>query len=117
MFDTRQVLIGKGRYDKGALHRAIVVALQLQAVGRWDGRGRIVIHHPRDVHRRLQFSPRERYDAATNTNVHAAVHELEAGKDFEIRPLSLSACQRLYISEKAALSEHEIAQQQNTKTT
>jgi hypothetical protein len=114
MFDSRQVLIGKGRYDKGALHRAIVVALQLQAVGKWDGRGKIVIHYPREVHRRLQFSQRTRYDSKTNTNVHAAVHELEAGVDFEILPLSLSDCQRLYISEQAVLSEHELENHQTT---
>jgi len=117
MFDSGQVLIGSGSYDKGALHRAIAVAAQLHAAGKWDGRGRIAIHHPRELHRRLQFSPRERYDAATNTNVHVAVHELEAGKDFEIRPLSLGACQRLYISEQAALGEHEIAQRQQNTTT
>jgi hypothetical protein len=106
-----QVLIGKGRYDKGALHRAIAVAAQLRAVGKWDGRGRIVIHHPREVHRRLAGSPRERYDSETNTNVHKAVHELEEGKDFEILPLSLSDCQRLYISEQAALGERELENQ------
>jgi DnaJ-class molecular chaperone len=89
------------------LHRAIVVALQLRAVGKWDGRGRIAIHHPRELHRRLQFSPRERFDAATNTIVHAAVHELEAGEDFEIRPLSLDDCRRLGISEQAVLNKCE----------
>jgi hypothetical protein len=112
MFDSRQVLIGSGSCDKGALHRAIEVAAQLRAAGKWDGRGRIVIHHPRELHRRLQWSPRERYDSETNVKVHAAVHGLEEGKDFEIRPLSLSMCQSLYISEQAALSEHEIAQRQ-----
>jgi DnaJ-class molecular chaperone len=107
MFDSMQVLIGDGPRDKGVLHRAIVVAAQLHAASRWDGRGRIVIHHPREVHRRLQFSPRERYDAATNVNVHAAVHELEAGQDFEIRILSLSDCHRLGIPELAVLSKCE----------
>ena len=99
MFDTRQVIIGRGSGDKGALHRAIVVAAQLHAAGKWDGRGRIVVHHARDLHRRLQYSPRERYDRQTNTNVHAAVHELEAGEDFEVLPLSPDRCRRLGIPE------------------
>jgi hypothetical protein len=109
MFDSMQVTIGKGDQDKGALHRAIAVAAQLHAAGRWDGRGRIVVHHAREVHRRLQFSPRERYDAETNTNVHAAVHELEAGEDFEVRPLSLDVCRRLGISEDRHLPEADEA--------
>ena len=108
MFDTTQVIIGLGRRDKGALHRAIVVATQLHAAGKWDGRGRIAINHPRDVHRRLQFSPRERYDRQTNINVHTAVHELEAGKDFEIRPLSLNDCHRLGISKDRHLPEQAV---------
>ncbi|MAU00703.1 MAG: hypothetical protein KC449_22535 [Anaerolineales bacterium] len=53
-----QVKIGRGRSDTGAHHRAIEVARQLLAIGRWSDHLNtlIVIHDASDLHRQLQLS-------------------------------------------------------------
>jgi hypothetical protein len=81
-----QVKIGRGRSDTGAHHRAIEVARQLLAVGRWPDplNTLIVIHEACDRHRRLQQSGPGAYHADYNVVVYPAVYELEAGQDYEI---------------------------------
>lgn len=62
---NRQVKIGHGRGDTGAHHRAVEVARQLFAIGRWPNHLNtlIVIHQAYDLHRRLRLSGRGIYDA------------------------------------------------------
>jgi hypothetical protein len=85
-----QVKIGRGRSDTGAHHRAIEVVRQLLAIGRWPDHLNtfIVIHDAYDLHRRLQLSGPGTYQADRNVVVYPAVYELEAGRDYEIVPMS-----------------------------
>ncbi|MCI0578789.1 MAG: hypothetical protein L0332_13575 [Chloroflexi bacterium] len=87
-----QVKIKGGRSDTGAHHRAIDVARQLLAAGKWPDclNTLIVIHDPYDLHRRLQQSGPGAYHPDQNVTVYPAVHELEAGRDYEITPMSES---------------------------
>ena len=106
-FYTEQVTIGRGLHNVGAYHRAIAVANMLYAVWRWAGRGRIIIHEPYEAHRKAQCSKRLGYSRRGSTNVYLGVHKLRPGKDYEIRPLSRKACERLNISADRELSERE----------
>jgi hypothetical protein len=85
---NRQVKVGRGPTDAGAFHRAIDVARQLLAAGRWPDPDRtcIVVHNAYEVHRRLQFSGPGIYDPIHNVNVFPAARSLKAGRDFEIVP-------------------------------
>lgn len=85
-----QVKIGRGRSDTGAHHRAIEIARQLLAIGRWPDHLNtlIVIYDAYDLHRQLQLSGQGVYDADHNVTVYPAVYELEAGRDYEIVPMS-----------------------------
>ena len=87
-----QVKIGRGRNDTGAHHRAINIAQQLLAAGRWLDHlnTRIVIHNAYDTHRRLQMSGAGQYHAKYNVTVYPAVHDLIRGQDYEIHPLTAS---------------------------
>lgn len=104
-FSPNQVIIGgKGRRDDGTMSRAIVVACQLYAAEKWDGRGRIVIRNPRAVHRLLQFSKEtEQFDREVCTRVRRGVYKLERGKSFEVRPLSRRMARALDIPEENVL--------------
>jgi hypothetical protein len=42
MFDPSRVAVGRGRDDEEAKTSALTVGMELYAVGRWDGRGRLV---------------------------------------------------------------------------
>lgn len=85
-----QVKIGRGRSDTGAHHRAIEVARQLLAIGRWPDylNMLIVIHDAYDLHRRLQLSGPGTYHTDYNVVVYPAVYEMEAGQDYEIVAMS-----------------------------
>jgi hypothetical protein len=85
-----QVKLGRGRSDTGAHHRAIDVARQLLAVGRWPDplNTLIVIHEAYQQHRRLQQSGPGTYHPDFSVVVYSAVHELEAGRDYEIVAMS-----------------------------
>lgn len=85
-----QVKIGSGRSDTGAHHRAIEIARQLLAIGRWPDHLNtlIVIHAAYDLHRQLQLSGCGAYNADFNVVVYPAVYELEPGQDYEIIPMS-----------------------------
>jgi hypothetical protein len=90
-----QVKIGRGQAmlaspDTGAHHRAIEVARQLLAIGRWPDHLNtlIVIHEAYDLHRQLQLSGCGVYNADQNVTVYPAVYELEAGRDYEIAYIS-----------------------------
>ncbi len=85
-----QIKIGNGRKDTGAHHRAINIAQQLLAAGRWPDQlnTRIVIHNAYDTHRRLQMSGVGEYHADYNVTVYPAVHDLIRGRDYEIHPLT-----------------------------
>lgn len=82
--------IGHGRSDTGAHHRAIEIARQLLAIGRWPDHLNtlIVIYDAYDLHRQLQLSGRGAYNADHNVTVYPAVYELEAGRDYEIASMS-----------------------------
>ena len=105
MFDSAQVVIGRGRQDTGALHRAIAVAQQLCAAGKWDGRGRLVVHHPYDLLRRIQLSPALHYDYQANCQLRQAAFDLTAPDDYEVWPLSREWCRLHYVPETQALAE------------
>lgn len=105
MFDATQVVVVGGGFNTGLRHRAIAVASQLYAAGRWDGKGRIAIRDPQTLHRLLQLSEVERFDAETCTTVHAHVHELREGDDFEVRPLSAEMAEALGVPMENALEE------------
>jgi hypothetical protein len=90
-----QVKLGRGRGDAcigntGAHHRAIEVARQLLAIGRWPDslNSLIVIHDPYELHRRLQMSGPGQYNSGHNVTVFPAVYDLVPGRDYEIVPLS-----------------------------
>jgi hypothetical protein len=85
-----QVKLGRGRSETGAHHRAIEIARQLLALGRWSDHPNtlIVIHDAYDQHRHLQLTGRGVYNADHNIIVYPAVYELEAGQDYEIVPMS-----------------------------
>ena len=85
-----QVKLGRGRSDTGTHHRAIEVARQLLAIGRWPDHLNtlIVIHDAYDLHRQLQLSGCGAYDADHNVTVYLAVYELEAGRDYELVAMS-----------------------------
>ncbi|NKQ35781.1 MAG: hypothetical protein HF973_09225 [Chloroflexi bacterium] len=85
-----QVKIGNGRRDTGAHHRAINVAQQLLAVGKWPNymNTLIIIHDAYDLHRRLQMSEPGAHNADYNVVVYPAVYELAADQDYEIVPMS-----------------------------
>jgi len=106
-----QVGIGQGRQDTGAQHRAIDVAGQLLAVGKWPDHQttRIIIHNPYDLHRQLQLSGQPEYNAQVNINalvldpwsygprtkgkgykVYSGVHDLVLGEHYETHPLPAS---------------------------
>lgn len=50
---NNQVKIGSGRWDTGAWHRALAVAVKLFEAGKWDGRGLLVVHSPYETHRKM----------------------------------------------------------------
>jgi hypothetical protein len=85
-----QVKIGRGRRDTGAHHRAIEIARQLLAIGRWPKHldTLIVIHNTHELHRRLQLSGPGEYQAAYNATVYPAVYDLRPGQDYEIVVMS-----------------------------
>ncbi|MFQ5418877.1 MAG: hypothetical protein ACE5EY_00800 [Anaerolineae bacterium] len=85
-----QVKLGRGRSDTGAHHRAINVAQQLLAVGKWPDHlsTLIVIHDAYDLQRQLQMSGQGAYNADYNVVVYPAVHALIHGRDYEIHPLT-----------------------------
>ena len=85
-----QVKIGRGRSDTGAHHRAIEIARQLLAIGRWSDHLNtlIVIHDAYDQHRHLQLSGPGAYQADCNVVVYPAAHELQPGQDYEIIRMS-----------------------------
>jgi hypothetical protein len=85
-----QVKIGRGRKDTGAHHRAIEVARQLLAIGRWPNHldTFIVIHNAYELHRRLQLSGPGEYQAEYNATVYPAVHDLRPGQDYEVVVMS-----------------------------
>ena len=85
-----QVKIGRGRSDTGAQHRVIEVARQLLAIGRWTDHLNtlIVIYDAYGLHRQLQLSGCGAYNADHNVTVYPAVYELEAGRNYEIVPMS-----------------------------
>ncbi len=89
MFSPEQVAIGKGPKDEGSLHCAIEVATQLHVAGRWDGRGRLIVHDAPAALRKLEAD--------------ADIHELEPDVDFEVLPLSLNMCRNLGIPDIGAL--------------
>jgi hypothetical protein len=89
MFGLQQVVCGRGsRGDTGELHRAYAVACELRALGRWDGRGRIVIHAPHETHRRLALTPvldmRAPEPGALPVKLHAGTAQLRPGVDYEL---------------------------------
>lgn len=85
-----QVKIGRGRSDTGAHHRAIEIARQLLAIGRWPDHldTLIVIHEAYELHRRLHLSGPGTYHTDYNVVVYPAVYELETGQDYEIVAMS-----------------------------
>jgi hypothetical protein len=85
-----QVKIGRGCRDTGAHHRAIEIARQLLAIGRWPDHLNtlIIIYDAYDLHRQLQLSGGGVYNADHNITVYPAVYELEAGRDYGIVPMS-----------------------------
>lgn len=88
-----QVKIGRGRTDTGAHHRAIEIARQLLAIGRWPDHLHtlIVIHNAYDIHRHLQLSGPGVYDADRSVTVYPAAYELTAGREYEIVPIDATA--------------------------
>jgi len=66
---NNQVLVGRGPVRQYGLQAAIAVATELFFRGRWNGRGRIVVHEPYAAHAKACRRP----------------GALAAGVDFEIR--------------------------------
>lgn len=90
-----QVKIGRGQAmpaspDTGAHHRAIEIARQLLAIGRWPDHldTLIVIYDAYSLHRHLQLSGPGAYQADYNVVVYPAAHELQSGQDYEVIRMS-----------------------------
>ncbi len=85
-----QVKIGRGRSDTSAHHRAINIAQQLLAVGKWPDHmnTHIVIHDVYDIHRHLQLSGSGIYHAEHNVTVYPAVYDLVHGREYKLHPLT-----------------------------
>ena len=103
MFYPRQIILGLGRKDSGALDRAVAIALELYAAGIWDGRGSLTIHFPYSLYQQLLASPVERFAPEYLADIHADVRRLRPGRDYEIHPLDVQECRRVGISEACAL--------------
>ena len=85
MFIQQRVICGNDSDgNAGDHHRAISVAWELRASGMWDGKGRIVIHRPHDVHRELSLTPV--LEMRGVVKIHQGVYSLVAGEDYEILP-------------------------------
>ena len=104
MFYPRQIAIGLGQRDSGALDRAVAVALELYAAGVWDGRGLLVVNFPGSVYHQLLQSPVEEYNRQYLTPIHTDVRRLRRGQDFDVHPLTAGECRRMGIGEECALS-------------
>jgi len=92
-FYNIQVEVGRSKHKDGPTwHRAVEVARQLYTAGKWDGRGRLVVHNPRELLRRLQLSPKVRFDKGTLCTLRQAAFELVRGVDYEVQPLSREFC-------------------------
>ncbi len=79
------IICGRGSNgNAGDHHRAIAVASELQAVGKWDGKGRLVIHRPHHVHRELSLTPV--LEMRGVVKIHQGIKYLVADWDFEILP-------------------------------
>jgi hypothetical protein len=84
MFDPSRVAVGRGRDDEEAKTSALTVAMELYAVGRWDGRGRLVVHFPSSLRQQLRASSVMRFDRELGVSVHAGAVDLRAGVDYEV---------------------------------
>jgi len=104
MFDSAQVAVGKGRADGGAVDRAISVAGQLHAAGVWDGRGRLVVHHPYRLAAQLELTPLVPPSRENDwQGWHRGVLDLQEGVDYEVQPLSRDWCRMHLVSEECTL--------------
>ncbi len=103
MFSPNQVICGRNsRGDRGELHRALAVTAELYATGRWDGRGRIVIHDPVDLHRKITQTMHLGDILVGDYNrvkVHAALYEhdknfegVQYKRNFEVLELDAATC-------------------------
>jgi len=91
MFIQQRVICGNDSDgNAGDHHRAISVAWELRASGMWDGKGRIVIHRPHNLHQQLSLTPvmdwRAPEPGALPVKIHEGVKYLVADWDFEILP-------------------------------
>lgn len=91
MFSSQKIICGNGSNgNAGDFHRAVAVASELYAAGRWNGGGRLVIHRPHDLHRELSLTAvlTEALGKpdARHVKIHQGVYALVAGKDFEVLP-------------------------------
>jgi hypothetical protein len=84
MFDPSRVAVGRGRDDEEAKTSALTVAMELYAVGRWDGRGRLIVHFPSSLRQQLRASPVTRFDRELGVSVHAGAFDLRPGVDYEV---------------------------------
>jgi hypothetical protein len=84
MFDPSRVAVGRGRSDEEAKVSALTVALELYAVGRWDGQGRLIVHFPSSLRQQLHASPVKCFDRELGVSVHTGVIDLRPGVDYEI---------------------------------
>lgn len=70
-----------GCSDRGAYHRAVEIARQLWAIGRWDGKSTIIVHNSYEVHRCVQWTDSEGYHAGAATTLHSGIRDLVEGPD------------------------------------
>jgi hypothetical protein len=76
---------------------------ELFAASIWDGRGQLVVNFPHRLHHQLHQSEVKEFSRECLTPIHAEVHRLRRGRDYDVRPLSASQCRRLGIGEECAL--------------
>ncbi|MBN1565522.1 MAG: hypothetical protein JXA10_16875, partial [Anaerolineae bacterium] len=50
---SRNITIGAGPSDNGTWHRAVMVALELNKAGLWNGTDHLTLNYPYQLHQRL----------------------------------------------------------------
>jgi hypothetical protein len=78
-----RIVCGQGSDgNRGDQHRAISIARQLHAVGKWPGQQDIIVHEPHDLHRQVQHSGRQ--FCINGVSVYPGIYDLIEGQHYEV---------------------------------
>jgi hypothetical protein len=78
-----RIVCGRGSDgNRGDQHRAISIARQLHAVGKWPGQQDVIIHEPHDLHRQVQHSGLQ--FCINGVPVYPGIYDLVEGQHYEV---------------------------------